>query len=76
MRHERFLSAAQGVLDGDDSKNAANALERIVLDDYLGDERFDQLEEVLSLYAPGEGSPYTDGEELRLAIRQTIASFE
>ena len=56
MSHERFLAAAQRVLDGDDSIRAANELEGVVLDDYPGDERFDELGEVLALYAPGSGS--------------------
>ena len=45
--HERFLAAAQRVLAGDDSIRAANELEGVVQDDYPGDERFDDLAEVL-----------------------------
>jgi hypothetical protein len=52
MYHERFLAAAQRVLDGDDSILAANELEGVVLDDYWGDQRFDDLVEVLALYSP------------------------
>jgi hypothetical protein len=73
MRHERFLAAARRVLDGDDSIQAANQLEGVLLDDYPGDERFDQLVEVLSLYAPGQGSPYSKADDVRRIIRQTIA---
>lgn len=73
MSHERFLAAAQRLLDGDDSIHAANELEGVVLDDYPGDDRFDELGEALALYAPGQGSPYTDAEQVRLVIRQTIA---
>ena len=76
MGHERFVAAAQTVLDGDDSIRAANALEAVVLDDYLDDERFDELGEVLALYAPGQGRPYSDAEELRSVIRQTISNVE
>jgi hypothetical protein len=76
MSHERFLAATQKVLDGDDSIRAANELEGVVLDDYPGDERFDELGEVLALYAPGQGSPYSEADELRTIIRKTIASIE
>lgn len=51
-------------------------MEAVVLDDYLDDDRFDELGEVLALYAPGQGRPYSDAEELRSVIRQTIASIE
>lgn len=71
--HERFLAAAQRVLDGDDSVRAANELEGVVLDDYPGDERFDDLVEVLALYAPHDGSPYTEAEQVREVVRRTIA---
>lgn len=76
MGHERFVAAAQTVLDGDDSIRAANALEAVVLDEYLDDERFHELGEVLALYAPGQGRPYSNAEELRSIIRHTIASIE
>ena len=76
MNHERFLAAAQRVLDGDDSIRAANALEGVVLDDYPGDERFDDLGEVLALYAPGQGTPYTDASQVRQVIRRTIADLD
>jgi hypothetical protein len=36
-------------LDGDGSIPAANELEGVVLDDYPGDERFDDLAEVVTL---------------------------
>ncbi len=76
MSHERFLAAAQRVLNGDDSIRAANELEGVVLDDYPGDERFDELGEVLALYAPGQGTPYTDVGELHAAIREAPARLE
>lgn len=65
MFHERFEAAAQRVIAGDDSVAAANELERVVLDDYPGDERLDDLHEALALYAPGQGAPYVDAEGLR-----------
>ena len=76
MSHERFLAAAQRVLDGDDSIRAANELEGVVLDDYPGDDRFDELGEVLALYAPGLGRPYSESEEVRKIIRKTVASIQ
>jgi hypothetical protein len=75
MYHERFLDAAQRVLDGDDSIRAANELEGVVLDDYPGDERFENLVEVLALYAPGQGSPYSEAQQVREVIRTTIADL-
>lgn len=75
MSHERFIEAAQRVLGGDDSIRAANALEAVVLDDYLSYERFDELGEVLALYAPGQGRSYSGVEELRQVIRRTFASI-
>ena len=75
MFHKRFEAAAQRVLAGDDSVIAANELERIVLDDYAGDERLEELHEALALYAPGQGSPYTGPDELRRAIRDALAAL-
>lgn len=62
MYHERFLAVAQRVLDGDDSIRAANELEGVALDDYPGDERFEDLVDVLALYAPGQGTPYSEAQ--------------
>jgi hypothetical protein len=75
MSHQRFLGAAQRVLDGDDSIRAANELEGVVLDDYPGDERFDDLLEVLALYAPSQGNPYSEADEVHAVIRKTIADL-
>ena len=72
--HERFLAAAQRILDGDDSALAASELEGVILDDYAGDERFDRLGYVLSMYSPGQGTPYTDSAEVRTAIQDTMTS--
>ncbi len=76
MSHERFLAAAQRVLDGDDSIQAANQLEVVVLDDYPGDERFNEVVYLLSLYSPGDGRPYSAADEVRTAIRHTMASID
>ena len=70
MYNGRLLAAAKRVLDGDDSAEAVSALEGVLLDDYLGDERFDDLAEALALCAPGMGSPYLGRAEIRDAIRQ------
>jgi hypothetical protein len=69
---ERLLAAARRVLDGDDSSNAVSALEGVLLDEYPGDERFEDLLEALALYAPGMGSPYLGRPEIRDAIRQAM----
>ena len=72
MSDERLLAAVQRVLDGDESIKAAHELERVLVDDYPGDERFDELVEVLSLYAPGRGRPYSDAIDVQRALMQTI----
>jgi hypothetical protein len=41
---------------GDESIDAAQALEEVLLDDYLGDERVTDLLEALALYAPRSGN--------------------
>lgn len=73
MFNERLEAAAQRVLAGDESIAAANDLERVVLDDYPGDERLEDLHEAATLYSPGEGSPYVDAEGLRRAVRDALS---
>jgi hypothetical protein len=73
---DRLLTAAQRVLDGDDSANAVSALEGVLLDDYPGDERFEDLLEALALYAPGMGPPYLGRTEIRDAIRQAMVAID
>lgn len=75
MFHERLGAAAQRVLEGDESVLAANELERIVVEDYPGDDRLDDLLEALALYAPGQGFPYTGPAELRRAVRDALATL-
>lgn len=75
MFHERFEAAAQRVLAGDESVIDANALERILTEEYLGDERLEELHEALALYAPGQGSPSTGADELRRAVRDALATL-
>ena len=38
MAHDRFFEAARPILDGDDSIQAANALEGVVVTEYFEDE--------------------------------------
>jgi hypothetical protein len=73
--HERFEAAAQRVLAGNESVVAANALERILTEEYLGDERLEELHEALALYPPGQGSPYTGADELSRAVRDALATL-
>ena len=70
MFDERFRAAAQRVLGGAESVRAAQALEGALLDDYPGDERFDDLLEALALYAPGERAPYTRAQAIRMSIEK------
>lgn len=76
MYDDRLLAAAQRVLDGDDSADAVSALEGVLLDEYPGDERFEDLSEALALYAPGMGSPYLGYAEIRDAIRQAMRTID
>ena len=73
MSHERFLAAAQRVLDGDDSIEAANELKEVVLGEHPGDEHYDELIEVLARYESDQDDPGTVTEEVRTVIRETIA---
>ncbi|MDZ5620061.1 hypothetical protein [Nocardioides bizhenqiangii] len=70
MTHERFLEPAQRVLDGDDSIEAANELAAVLRDDFPGDERTEDLLEVLARVAAGEDA---EAAEVRTVIRETIA---
>jgi hypothetical protein len=56
---------------GDDSRDAANALEAALIDVDQGGP-YDDLLEVLALYAPGQGMPYASAEDLRQAIGTTF----
>ena len=71
--NERFEAAAQRVLAGDESVASANALERVVLDDYPDDERLEDLHEALALYSPGQGSPYVSAGSLRGLVLDALA---
>lgn len=73
---ERLLAALQRVLDGGDSANAVADLEGVLLDDYPGDERFEDLLEACALYAPGMGLPYLGGAKIRDAIQQALIALD
>lgn len=60
------------MIAGDDSQVAATELERVILDKYSDDDRFSDLAEALALYAPGNGMPYYEADELRAVLRRTI----
>lgn len=69
--------AAHQILGGDDSTHAAAALEEALHACHPFDEEFEDLLEVLALYAPGMGNPYADHLELCEAIRESpIGSLE
>jgi hypothetical protein len=58
--------AARRILDGDDSVQAANALEALL------NGTDDDLAETLALHSPLDGPPYTNAEQLRAAIREAL----
>lgn len=62
------LAAARQILGGDDSTLAAAALEGALHTYHPYADEFEDLLEVLALYAPLEGSPYTDHRQLCDAI--------
>ena len=68
----RFLAGAQRILDGDDSMHAAVRLQRVVLDQYMGDDRFAELGHVLAMYSPCQGPPYVGHTDVLDAIRTTM----
>ncbi len=76
MSYERFLRAAERVLNGDESRAAASDLEAAIVDEYLGDDRFSEALEALALYAPGSGMPYYDASDLRAAVRNLVRELQ
>jgi hypothetical protein len=76
MLHERFFEAAQRVLKGEDSARAARDLEAVVLDDYVDDERFDELIYTLSIYAPAQQEPFSNADDLRRVIAYTLGRLD
>jgi len=76
MSYERFLKAAERVLEGDESRAAASDLEAAIVDEYLGDDRFSDLLEALALYALGSGMPYYNASDLRAVIRNLARELQ
>lgn len=72
MFNEGLEAAAQRVLAGDESVQAAKELEGVLLDDYPDDDRLDDLLEALTLYAPGQPAPYVGVQQLRTAIMAAL----
>ena len=68
----RVRDAAERILDGDQSVAAAQRLEGAILDEYLGDENFEELVYALSMYAPSSGEPYYNRAELVIEIDQML----
>ena len=71
----RFEAAARRVLQGDESRQTANLLEGVVLDDYPGDERLEELLYMLSMYSPGVGAPYCDAKDLREVLERALIAL-
>ncbi|GAB3869019.1 hypothetical protein GCM10028801_45690 [Nocardioides maradonensis] len=66
------VAAALSILEGDDSTRAAAALEEALHAYHPYEDQFEDLLEVLALYAPSEGTPYSDHRQLCDAIQQTV----
>jgi hypothetical protein len=66
----RVERLAQAILDGDSSMLAANALEGALIEEV--DDPPEELMDTLGLYAPGQGAPYSDFDELCAVIRRTL----
>lgn len=65
----RVKEAAERITGGDQSTTAAQYLEGAILDEYLGDNNFEQLIYALSMYAPSSGAPYYSYSDLVSEIR-------
>ncbi|MHC8609887.1 hypothetical protein ACW4FP_19790 (plasmid) [Paenarthrobacter ureafaciens] len=72
---KRFQEAAQRILDGDESKIAAAALEGALLDEHLGEEDMEDLLFALALYAPGDSPEYYDSPQLRRTLQETLSNI-
>lgn len=69
---ERLRHVAERFLGGDESHAAAQALEGVLIEEYLGDVRTEDLLYSLSLYSPGSGRPYSDAAEVRRLILSSL----
>lgn len=76
MFNERLEAAARRVLEGDESVQAANAVEQVLIEDYAGDERFEELHDALALYSPFERPPYVQAPELRERLSQAFLHLD
>ncbi|WP_404595484.1 hypothetical protein [Paenarthrobacter histidinolovorans] len=72
---ERLQQAADRFLYDDDSVLAAQALEGVLIDEYLGDDRTEELLYLLSLYSPGSGVPYSEASDVRPVVLSTLESL-
>ncbi|MGJ0386653.1 hypothetical protein [Paenarthrobacter sp. Y-19] len=72
---ERLQQSADRFLCGDESMHAAQALERVLIDEYLGDDRTEELLYVLSLYSPGSSVPYSEASDVRPLVLSTLESL-
>ena len=54
---------------------AAQALEGVLIDEYPGDDRTEELLYVLSLYSPGNGVPYSEASDIRPLLLSTLESL-
>jgi hypothetical protein len=72
---ERLHQAADRFLGGDESVAAAQALEGVLIEEYLGDERMEELLYALSLYSPGSGEPYSGAPEVRRLVLSMLKDF-
>ncbi len=72
---ERLQQAAERLLWGDESMRAAQALEGVLIEEYLGDDRTEALLCVLSLYSPGSGVPYAKASDVRTLVLSTLESL-
>jgi hypothetical protein len=59
-------------LASDDSTDAAQALEGVLLDEYFDHVRTDEQLNTLSPYSLNTGAKYSDAEELRKEIIETL----
>lgn len=70
---QRFLAAARVIVDGDATPAAVQRLETMILDEYYGDEDFENLLYVVSMYVPRSDPQYYDHGDLVKEIERTIA---
>jgi hypothetical protein len=72
---ERLQESADRFICGDESMRAAQALEGVLIDEYFGDDRTEELLYVLSLYSPGSGVPYSEASDVRPLVLSTLENL-